>query len=91
MVMNKLIAQDPELGPVKWCPVCKEWWPADTEFIPKASAKKDGLHPHCKACSIERRWPNGRAQKVETRIYSSWEYLLGLVDTLKPGVKSLER
>ena len=43
---------DPELGKLKQCAKCKEWWPADTEFFDKASSRKDGLHPYCKAVCL---------------------------------------
>lgn len=82
-----MIAHDPELGPVKWCPVCKEYWPADTEFFYQAKLRADGLHSYCIACHVEKRWPGGKARQKQTNIYSSWEYLLGLVVN-KDGTKA---
>lgn len=26
------VVEDPELGPVRYCPGCDEWWPDDDEF-----------------------------------------------------------
>ena len=46
---------DPELGPLKRCPRCKEWWPADGEFWYPNAARPGGLQSECKACQIERR------------------------------------
>jgi hypothetical protein len=36
----------------KYCPVCREWWPADEEFF---YFSKGRLQYTCKACSNERR------------------------------------
>lgn len=49
--------QDPILGPVRYCPDCKEYWPADSEFF-HYSGKRGGRHKfqsYCKACYEERR------------------------------------
>jgi len=48
---------DPELGLVRYCPDCKEYWPADTEFLHYTGARGGGrkLHSYCKACYEERR------------------------------------
>ena len=73
-----MIQYDPVLGNVKQCPICKEWWPADTEFFYKASDRKDGLHSYCRACFLEKRWPNGRGAFQKPK-YSPWEILLGSV------------
>lgn len=48
--MQKL---DKDGEPEKWCPRCKEWWPADTEFFFASRGRGDGLQPWCKACQIE--------------------------------------
>lgn len=43
-------------GPEKFCPSCKDWWPADREFFWPA---KGELSYVCKACHRER-WGRGR-------------------------------
>lgn len=37
----------------KYCPRCKEWWPADSEFFTSDRSSKDGLYHWCKACFTE--------------------------------------
>jgi hypothetical protein len=49
----------------KRCSICREYWPADTEFFYQ-STSTDGLHTYCKACYYEHRWPSGRPSAVET-------------------------
>jgi hypothetical protein len=44
----------------KRCAQCHEYWPADGEFFFTGRHYPDGLHCYCKACYIERRWPDGR-------------------------------
>jgi hypothetical protein len=44
-----MIEIDVELGPVKRCPRCTEWWPADKEFF-YASHTRSGLQAWCKTC-----------------------------------------
>lgn len=39
----------------KRCLVCKEHWPADTEFFYNSAAHHDGIGDTCRACSCERR------------------------------------
>jgi hypothetical protein len=46
---------DSELGLVKRCTRCGEWWPADGEFYWK---DKGVLHSWCKACITE--WKRDR-------------------------------
>lgn len=41
--------EDPELGLLRWCSLCQEYWPADLEFFYQNGAK--GLHTYCKACA----------------------------------------
>lgn len=59
-----MIEFDVELGPVKRCPKCGEWWPADREFF---YAKKDtasGLQSWCRAC-----WSEWAASSPKRRAY----------------------
>ena len=53
----------------KFCPRCKEWWPADKEFF--YSNGHRGLHSLCKACYIENRWPNGRSKEQQLVLQST--------------------
>jgi len=39
----------------KFCPKCREWWPADTEFFHRNPSTPDGLATYCKACQLEAR------------------------------------
>lgn len=39
----------------KRCLVCKEYWPADTEFFYNSEAHQDGIGDTCRACSCEQR------------------------------------
>lgn len=41
---------DPELGTVRLCPRCDEWWPLDVEFWYRQRRNADGFGPWCKAC-----------------------------------------
>ena len=50
----------------------------DTEFFYKASGRPDQLHPWCKACYTEHRYPNGRGL-TEVRMTSPWELIVGSV------------
>lgn len=43
---------DPELGPVKRCPVCAEKWPTDEEFWCMVNGKPMG---RCRACRLDTR------------------------------------
>jgi hypothetical protein len=52
----------------KWCPRCKEYWPATVEFFWRNEANKDGLQNLCKACSKEvRHRPYGWQPEKERR------------------------
>lgn len=44
----------------KCCSVCKDYWPADTEFFFSNVNCVDGLGNCCKACYVERRFPHSR-------------------------------
>ena len=46
----------------KYCPGCDEWWPNDKEFY--YGAGKGKLWRLCKACYLEKRYPNGRSGKA---------------------------
>lgn len=50
--------EDGELA--KRCAKCREYWPADREFFYPAYHVPHGLHAYCKACYLEKRWPEGR-------------------------------
>lgn len=54
-----------ELGREKFCPRCKELWPADLEFFYSAGKRK--LTAWCKACYLE--WRNARqcAERSNTK------------------------
>lgn len=40
-----------EVGEVeKRCACCLDFWPADSEFFFRITARTDGLHSYCKAC-----------------------------------------
>jgi RNase P subunit RPR2 len=41
------------------CSRCREWWPADKEFF--FSGGHGALMTICKACYLQRRYPNGRS------------------------------
>ena len=48
--------EDPILGPVRYCPDCQEYWPADTAFFHLTGGPKGSrLHSYCKACYEARR------------------------------------
>ena len=49
-----------------WCPGCREWWPADSEFWHRAGSKQLGLQTYCRACMSERR-PRYNQPKAEVR------------------------
>ena len=40
---------DPELGPMRYCRRCEEWWPEDAEFFVKSGQRLAG----CRACHYE--------------------------------------
>lgn len=44
------VAVDDELGVVRFCESCSEWWPADGEFYADD-------RPVCRACEYDRRRP----------------------------------
>lgn len=53
-------------GLQKQCCRCHDYWPADSEFFYTDKKGSDGLFGFCKACYIEKRFPNGRRiQKLE--------------------------
>lgn len=44
---------DPDLGKVRWCRRCKEWWPLDDEFW--YTEPTEGHRAlHCRACKADR-------------------------------------
>lgn len=57
--MKALYATDPELGAMRLCRRCDEWYPADAEFWYMRRPKdQPGIDWLCKACQGEhrRRW-----------------------------------
>lgn len=48
------VRDDPEIGEVRRCTTCREWWPNDDEFFYAVPA---GSHPvkQCRACIAERK------------------------------------
>lgn len=47
----------------KKCCRCHDFWPADSEFFHSNINETDGLVGYCKACYLDRRYPNGRSMK----------------------------
>jgi hypothetical protein len=60
----------------KLCFICREHWPADTEFFNKKSAAADGLDSSCKACRREARAKTESAPPLPIR--SDWESLFAI-------------
>jgi hypothetical protein len=50
---------DPELGRVRYCQKCDEWWPATREFFYSRGGHK--LHSWCRACCQE--WRQARRRQ----------------------------
>jgi len=48
--MRKGRALITDIGRELYCPRCKEFWPADTEFFHSTPSHRDGLAFWCKAC-----------------------------------------
>ncbi|MGO4325915.1 hypothetical protein AB4Z48_01070 [Cupriavidus sp. 2TAF22] len=44
-----------DIGPLKLCRNCDEYWPADGEFFSRDARRRDGLEHVCKACRKEQR------------------------------------
>lgn len=57
-----LILVDAELGPIKLCPKCHEWWPADPEFYYRSTSTRCGLQSWCRACWSEYARGNAKRQ-----------------------------
>lgn len=51
-LQRQSVQVDPELGTVRWCPRCSEWWPDDVEFF-YPERRHDRLIPRCRACRRE--------------------------------------
>lgn len=45
------------IGLEKRCTACAELWPADSQFFFPAKNSPTGLHCYCKACYMERKYP----------------------------------
>ena len=59
----------PQIGRQRFCPRCKEFWPADSEFF--FSDGNGGFHSWCKACVLENKrinyynyQPKGRTKQL---------------------------
>jgi hypothetical protein len=61
--MEQVSEVDPELGPVRWCSGCGEWWPDDDDFWDGRPAKV------CRACEYERRSHRQRQLREAARRY----------------------
>lgn len=57
-----------EIGEERLCSQCQEYWPNTSEYFYHQNKAKGILMAACKACYIERRYPNGRSQT--TRYYA---------------------
>ena len=44
------VGTDPELGPVRRCSMCGEWWPMDEEFFYTDPRWPGNFSAWCKAC-----------------------------------------
>jgi hypothetical protein len=71
---------DPELGIVRLCPSCNEWWPDDSEFFQPTKARS--RRPRCVACIAEtpgrQRRPRVRNWRTEAERERSRRYYHGL-------------
>ena len=56
--MTGQVMDDPELGPVRWCSGCADWWPLDDEFFYIQTRLSTASRPfttyQCRACHIDR-------------------------------------
>lgn len=48
-------AHDPELGIVKRCTKCEDWWPLDEEFFYRDKRSRDGYMGYCRDCYLEKK------------------------------------
>jgi len=48
---------------VKACSRCAEYLPADAEFFPRETRRRDGLSPMCKACWSEAAYKKRRNER----------------------------
>lgn len=82
---SRLVALDDELGPVRYCRRCDEWWPQDAEFWViqvRPAGERNSAHgrPYivrtpcttfaCRACRRERQSARDRTQAVRDRLNS---------------------
>lgn len=58
--------EDDELGTVRLCPRCGEWWPQDEEFYWPRRDRDGGWQCYCRACDYERRKGVRLASRVRT-------------------------
>ena len=53
-VMTAKFRDDPELGNVRYCPQCRQWWPFDSEFWHMDGDRLNSSYPHrCIACCAD--------------------------------------
>lgn len=60
--MGALRAVDQDLGPVRFCTECREWWPDDEEFWAHG-------HVSCLACDADRVQRRRRARAEASKRY----------------------
>ena len=63
-----LTVTDPILGLIKQCPRCpvgEDWWPLDAEFFYPDKNRATGFHPYCRACNLEGKELQRRAEGVK--------------------------
>lgn len=70
MLETRDVVVDAVLGPVRWCPVCEEYWPDDEDFYVDDQ-------PTCRACIAERRDRRRRQQAEAARRYRRRRRVLG--------------
>ncbi len=49
-----MLSIDPELGPMRYCRRCDEWWPDDAEFWVTWRSTDGYIHHACRCCWRER-------------------------------------
>src|SRR3990167_5863068 len=66
---------DAELGPVRRCRCCGEWWPLSGEFFEANNRVAGGRLRTCQACRNERRTDRQRQRRLEIKraSYRRWQ------------------
>lgn len=62
MSLVAIVPAEPELGPQRLCPDCREWWPADTEFF---AVWAHWSSPRCRACQAAREALSALRRRLE--------------------------